>query len=697
MRSITVAKNAGFCFGVQRAADRLTEVLKRASGTGTRVFTLGELIHNPVYLERLKTQGVVSVSPDMAETLAASSTIDSPVILLIRTHGIRKGERRMLEALSQQYPYFSFEDMTCPFVQRIQKIAQTHSDGQTLFVLLGTKEHPEVQSILSYAEGDCVVGATAEEVSAGVKAQKKTYERVVAASQTTHSKEEWKKTQKILQKLYTNCIFFDTICNVTEKRQSEAEELARNSDCMIVIGGQNSANTTQLYRICARFCRHTFRIENPSDLPPIPADARTISITAGASTPVDIIMEVQTKMSITEETLSFEEMLDGSLKSLHTGEVVTGIVTEISDVGIYLDLGAKVTGFIPAEQIADDCTSAGLRAMFKKGDEVKAFVIRVDDTNGMATLSKKRVDQDQNWFKLVEEYEAGTILEGTVAAAVKGGVIITLGDQKAFIPASHTGLPRDAQLDSLVGTTQKVKLIDIDEHRKRALASIRLARNEVRKAEQEAAWANLEVGRHYKGRVKNLTTYGAFVDIGGVDGMVHNSELSWKHIKHPSQVVSVGDEIDVYIKELDFDKKRISLGYKTEEMDTWSIYIKDHNVGDVVDAKITSMLPFGAFAEVYPGVEGLIHISRIAMEKIAKPEDKLTMGEEVKVKITDIDYENRKLSLSIRALLEEEARKQAEAAKAAEREAAAKEASEEQARLDEERAEMAPYIVGSID
>ena len=335
--------------------------------------------------------------------------------------------------------------------------------------------------------------------------------------------------------------------------------------------------------------------------------------------------------------------------------------------------------------------------MFKIGDEVKAFVIRVNDGEGMATLSKKRVDQDQNWFKLVEAYESGAILEGQIAAAVKGGVIITLGDQKAFIPASHSTVPRDVELSTIVGTTQKVKIIDIDESRHRALASIRVARNESRKAEQTALWSSLSVGQQIRGTVKNLATYGAFVDIGGIDGMVHNTELSWKRIKHPSQVVSVGDEIDVYIKEIDLEKRRISLGYKTEAMDTWSAFVGGHQVGDVVPAKITSMMPFGAFAEVYDGVEGLIHISRISMEKIAKPEDVLTLGQEVNVKITDIDNENRKLSLSIRALLEEAAREEEAARRQAEKDAADKEYAEEQARLAEERAEMAPYIVGSID
>ena len=402
-------------------------------------------------------------------------------------------------------------------------------------------------------------------------------------------------------------------------------------------------------------------------------------------------------MSTHEEIMSFEELLDGSLKSLHTGEVVTGIVTEISEQGVYLDLGAKVTGFIAAEQVSADYPAVQPRDVLKIGEETKAFVIHVDDRMGIATLSKKRVDQDQNWFSFIENCETGAILEGTVKAAVRGGLIIAIEDQQAFIPASHSGLPRTADLSTLVGTVQKVKLIEVNEQRKRATASIRLAKSESRKAEMDALWSSLSVGQHFTGKVKNLTSYGAFVDIGGIDGMVHNSELSWKRIKHPSQVVSVGDEIEVFIKEIDVEKKRISLGYKTDAMDTWAMFIQDHHVGDVVEAKITTMMPFGAFAEVYQDVEGLIHISRISMEKISKPEDVLSVGQVVQVKITEIDHDNRKLSLSIRALLEEAARAEAEAQRAAERAAAEQAASEERARIEQERAEMAPYIVGSID
>ena len=396
-----------------------------------------------------------------------------------------------------------------------------------------------------------------------------------------------------------------------------------------------------------------------------------------------------------EMTENFVSMLEESIKPLHTGETVTGIVYAITDNEIYLDLGAKFTGVIVKEQITEDA-SAKLQDMFKVGDEVTAFVIRVEDGKGMATLSKTRVDRDRSWIVLKEAFEKGENLEGVVNAVVKGGVVMTVAGNRVFVPASQTGIAKDGDMSVLVGTTQRVRLIEFDEGKKKALGSIKVILNEEKKAAEEAIWATLEVGAHYNGIVKNLAPYGAFVDIGGVDGMVHNSELSWKRIKHPSAVLSVGQEIDVFIKELDLEKKRISLGYKTQENDTWFQFTQKFAVGDIVPAKIVSLMPFGAFAEVYEDVDGLIHISRISTERVNSPADVLSIGQIVNVKITEIDDENRKLALSIRAI-EEAEKKAAEAeARAAEKAARDAERAEEEKRLAEERADMAPYIVGSI-
>ena len=399
---------------------------------------------------------------------------------------------------------------------------------------------------------------------------------------------------------------------------------------------------------------------------------------------------------------NFSQMLEGSLKTLHTGETVTGTVFTIGQNEIKLDLGAKFTGVLTREQITDD-PDVKLDEMFKIGDQVDVFVIRVEDGKGIATVSKKRVDADNSWVVLKDAHDNGTVIEGKIVSLTKGGVLLSYLGNTVFIPASQTGIARGGDLSVLVGTVQRVRIIEFDVVKKKALGSIKVILAEERKAREDAVWATLEVGAEFVGVVKNLTNYGAFVDIGGVDGMVHNSELSWKRIKHPSQVVSVGQEIKVYIKELDVEKRRISLGYKTQDMDCWYKFTQEYKVGDIVSAKIVSIMPFGAFAEVYEDVDGLIHISRISTERISSPADVLKVGDVVDVKIIEIDNEKRKVGLSMRALIEAEQRAAAAEARAAEKAARDAERAEreaeaaaEEARLAQERADMAPYIVGSI-
>lgn len=349
----------------------------------------------------------------------------------------------------------------------------------------------------------------------------------------------------------------------------------------------------------------------------------------------------------------FEELLDQSMKTLHTGDVVTGIVSSVTQNEIYLELNAKATGVITHDQITDD-SSVALSDMFKVGDEVEAFVIKVSDIDGIATLSKKRVDSDKNWIEIVKAYENGDILEGKIVEAVKGGVIISLNSVRVFIPGAHTGVPRDGDLSALVGTTQRVKIIEIKPERKKAYASIRVVAREERKAKEEAFWSTIEEGMEFDGAIKSMTDYGVFVDLGGVDGMVHITELSWKRIKHPSEVVSLGEVIHVFVKGVDKERKRISLGHKTEDTNPWVIFNNKYAVDSVADVKIVSLMPFGAFAEIVPGVDGLIHISQIADHKIGKPDEVLTVGQTVQAKIIAVDDEQHKVSLSIRALIEPE-------------------------------------------
>ena len=366
---------------------------------------------------------------------------------------------------------------------------------------------------------------------------------------------------------------------------------------------------------------------------------------------------------------NFEEMLESSLKTLNTGDTVTGTVTLVTDAEIQLDLGVNVTGIIKAEQITDDA-SVKLTEMFKKGDEIEAFVIRVSDIEGVAELSKKRVDSDRNWQKVVLACENKDVLEGKVVEIVRGGVVVLVGANRVFVPASQTGVPKEGDLNTLKGEQVKLRVIEIKGNR--AIGSIKVVAREERKAREAEFWASIEEGKVYTGSIKSLTAYGAFVDLGGVDGMVHKTELSWKPISKPADVVSVGDEITVFVKSFDAEKKRISLGYKTEDSNPWYIFTAKYAVGDVASVKIVNMMPFGAFAEIVDGVDGLIHISQIAQQKIGKPADVLELGQVVDAKIIAIDEENQKISLSIRALLDE-----AQAAEEAMPEDAAEEVAEE--------------------
>ena len=653
MPKVKVAQNAGFCFGVKLAADKIEEALRQ--GKTTRLFTLGHLIHNAVYNARLEEQGVRAVTLEEITEIAEEATAEAPVCLFVRAHGIPKQTEERLRALCQAYPYFSFEDCTCPHVKKIHRIADEHSGEQSLFVLFGDEKHPEVVGIMSYFEGEKYVFESPERFTEAVEngelcnLNKKT---PIFALQTTYNLSKWKKTQKVIKKVCTNPVIFDTICNVTEKRQLEAEELARESDAMIVVGGRESSNTAKLRDICREQCPDTVHIESLAELSLLDPNRYThknVGIVAGASTPSDIIEEVYKKMS---EQENFAQMLDESFKTLNTGDTVTGIVTHVTDTELQLDLGTKVTGIIKSEQITDD-TSVKLTEQFKVGDTVEAFVIRVSDIEGVAELSKKRVDADKNWIKIVEASQNGEVLEGKITSVVKGGLVAIVDSVRVFIPAAHSGVPRDGDLSALVGTIAKLKVIEVKEYGKKAVGSIRVVKREEQRAKEAEFWATIEEGKQYTGTVKSMTSYGAFVDLGGVDGMVHATELSWKRIKNPAEVVAIGDEITVYVKSFDAEKKRISLGYKTEESNPWVIFKNTYIVGDVVSVKIVNMMPFGAFAEIVDGVDGLIHISQIAQKRIEKPADVLEIGQVVDAKIIDIDDEKQKVSLSIRVLLDE--------------------------------------------
>ena len=655
---ITVAKYAGFCFGVERAVSTVEEMIKNKDEK--KIYTVGTLIHNPEITEKFKSRGVIALEEDNIDKILDSD--ENNIAFVIRAHGVKKEIEEKIKSAKKERN-ISLVDCTCPFVSKIHKIMDENTTEDTFTFLFGSTIHPEVIGIASHIKGERFIFDTYDELSDFFKSDKAKNipeKMTILASQTTQNLSEYKKCQEFIKKVCTNTLIFDTICSVTENRQREVEKISKTSDAVLVIGGKNSSNTKKLYDISKKNNDMTFFVERFCDIPKNITQMSKVGIAAGASTPGYMIEEVKKIMS---EQENFAQLLDESFKTLNTGDKVSGVVTSVSNTEVHVDIGSKVTGILTLENVTDD-PSAKLENLFKVGDKIEAVAVRVSDIDGIATLSKKKVDAQNNWQKIVEAAENDTVIEGKITETVKGGVVAYALSNRVFIPASQTMVPRNGNLASIVGTVQKFKIIEVNPEKHHAVGSIRKPAVEERKANEENFWANIEEGKHYVGKVKSLTNYGAFVDLGGVDGMVHSSELSWTRISNPKDVVSIGDEIEVFVKAFDREKGRVSLGYKTEETNPWNEFTSKYQVGDVADAKIVSIMPFGAFAQILPGVDGLIHISQIANKKLATPAEVLKKGDEVKVKVIDIDTENKKISLSIRALLDEEATGDAEEADA---------------------------------
>ena len=657
---VTIAKTAGFCFGVRRAVDTVYRQLEESCRTESpKLYTLGEIIHNPQVVEELNDLGAVAVE-QLPELLTLEQTEKVPVI--IRSHGV---PHSVYEAFEENgIPYV---DATCPYVRQIQKIVADQPQD-TLVLVAGDAKHPEVKGIIGHCNATFVTFESAEELQKITENSPNLAKmNSVMVAQTTFNTSEWQKCVETAKKLYTKPKIFDTICKATLMRQTEAAHLAEVSDIMIVIGGRHSSNTRKLSDICSRYCK-TIWVETAQELLNGQADVvcqiaagSRVGVTAGASTPVRIIKEVQKTMSeiLKEEEMSFEEMLDQSFKSTYTGEKVKAVVTSVAPNEITVDIGTKHTGYVPLAELTSD-PSLKPEDIVKKGDEIELVVLRVNDVEGTVMLSKKRLDAQAGFEKVMAAAGTGEVLSGTVTDVVKGGVLAITEGVKVFIPASLSGVSKNEPLEQLL--KQKVDFVirEVNEKRHRAVGSIKDVLKEQKKALEEKFWGEVEVGKRYQGVVKSLTSYGAFVDLGGVDGMVHISELSWLRIKHPSDVVKVGDVLDVYVKDIDTENKKISLGYKKTEDNPWEVLKRDYEIGSVVTAKVVSMTAFGAFAQIIPGVDGLIHISQISNERINKPQDVLTIGQEVQVQLTDIDFDKKRVSLSMKALLDDSAEEAAE-------------------------------------
>ena len=686
---IEVAKTAGFCFGVNRAVEMTYGLVD----SGEKVATFGPLIHNPIVIEDLESRGV--------KVLDEPSQAQADSIVIVRTHGVSKSVLDDLESTGAKIC-----DATCPFVKKIHKIVSENSSEDIPVLIAGDSGHPEVIGIMGYCVGKCYTFRNSDELKKILEEHPEFLKKkITVVSQTTFSVKEWAESSKIIKLLCTNANVFDTICNATQDRQSEATELSKRADMMIIIGGQTSSNTAKLKAVCEKNCK-TYLVERASELKNIDfSDCSFVGVTAGASTPARIIKEVLCNMSeiLNEQSIEleegvaeqktdvaedaaavelaegapsaqpveevpsnsdeqdFSEALEESLKSMSTDQKVKGIVMGFSPTEIQVDIGRKHAGYIPMDEYSAD-PAADPKKELKIGDEIDLIIMKTNDVEGTVMLSKRRCDAMKAWSDIVDAADSDKVFDGVVTDIVKGGVIAVTNGVRVFIPGSLATASRNEPLDDLLRKNVQFRIIEVNRFKRRAVGSIRAVLKDSRKAAEEAFWAQAEVGQKYSGTVKSLTAYGAFVDIGGVDGMAHISELSWKRIKHPSEVLNVGDEIDVYIKALDTEKKKISLGYRKDEDNPWEILRKNYPEGTVIEAEVVSLTDFGAFAKVIPGIDGLIHISQIADRRIEKPADVLKVGDKVQVKVIGIDFDKKRVSLSIRALIEPVAEEAAEEA-----------------------------------
>ena len=632
--NIIKAKTAGFCFGVDRGVKMTYDLLEK----GHKVATLGPLIHNDQLVADLEAKGVI--------TAANVDDVPDDYEVVIRCHGVPEtiydkiNTRRLV-----------CHDATCPFVSKIHKIAREASEKGAVLLVAGDKNHPEVQGIIGHTRGESYVFGSLDELKAW-QGPEKPEKPVYAVAQTTFQVTKWLECSAFLKKSYTNALIFDTICNATWARQQEAEDLSQKCDLMVVIGGHHSSNTQKLVQVAARHTK-AVSVETAADLDPEWfKGVQTVGVTAGASTPSPIIEEVLNSMSEEiRDDMSFEEMIEASMKPIFGGKVVKGVVTSISQNEIQVDIGTKHTGFVKLSELSDD-PSAKAEDLVHVGDELDLVVEKVNDQEGIAYLSKKKLESRKGLEEIGKAFEEGTVLEGTVTESNKGGVVVLVKGVKVFVPRSQATMRRDEDYTKLV--KQNVKLVITEFSGHKIVGSINKVTAEANKAKAEEFWANVEIGKTYHGVVKSLTSYGAFVDIGGVDGLCHISELSWNRIKNPSEVVSVGDEIDVYVKDLDRDNKKVSLGYKKAEDNPWEKLKNEYPIGSVFTAPVVSITKFGAFVRILPGVDGLVHISEISNERVEKVSDVLKVGDEVKVKLLDVDFDKKRISLSMKALLNDE-------------------------------------------
>ena len=634
---IILAKTAGFCFGVNRAVKLTYELLEQ----GRPVATLGPLIHNPQVVEDLESKGAI--------TCDSVDDVPDGYEVVIRSHGVGQS---VYDKISTRR--LAYHDATCPFVTKIHKIAARAGAEGAMLLVAGDAKHPEVQGIVGHTTGKVEVFANLAELEK-LLPELTQQKSIFAVAQTTFNVQSWETCKEFLKNQCTNAKIFDTICNATWARQQEAEDLSQKCDHMVVIGGHHSSNTQKLLQVAARHTK-AINVETADELDKDWLNgARIVGVTAGASTPSSIIEEVLNCMSEEiRDDMSFEEMLAASeAKPLYAGKIVKAKVISVSPTECVVGIdGSKHTGIVKLSEMSHD-PNAKMEDLVKVDDELDLVVVKTNDQEGVDTLSRVRFEAQKGMKDVSEAAENGTIMEGDVMEANKGGVVVNVKGVRVFVPRSQATMRRDEDYTKLVG--QHVKLVITECAGRKIVGSINKVTAEENKAKRDEFWKNVEVDKQYTGVVKSLTSYGAFVDIGGVDGLCHISELSWNNIKHPSEVVSVGDTIEVYVKSYDPENQKVSLGYKKEEDNPWEKLKNEYPIGSEFEAPVVSITKFGAFVRILPGIDGLVHISEISNERVNKVSDVLKVGDMVKVKLINVDFDRKRISLSMKACLDEAA------------------------------------------
>lgn len=627
---IIVASNAGFCFGVDRAVKMTLEELEKE---GERVYSYGPLIHNPQAVTELEGKGLTTL--ERFEGLEEGR-------LIFRSHGVPEAVQKKAEQMG-----LTVVDCTCPYVKAVHKRVKTYYDNGYKIVIVGDPEHPEVIGINGWCNDQAFIINSEDEARKLPRLN-----RVCVVSQTTNRLEKFQVLSDIVREKSEEAEVFNTICNATRTRQDSAAELAQRVDAMIVIGGKTSSNTTKLAEISRKYCNNVYLIETVEELALQELqNFNTIGITAGASTPDRIIKEAVKVM----ENYNKDEMMEAiesSFKRINRGEVLKGTVLYVTNNEVMVNINYKSDGIITRDELSKD-GDVNPKDLFKVGDEIDVFVVKLDDGEGNVVLSAKRVGFIKDWEVLEESFKNEEIVEAKVINAVKGGLTVMVNSVNGFMPASQISMNYVSDLNQFKGKTLRAKIIDFDIQKRRMILSRKAIEKTESDSKRKALWETIEVGKTLAGTVQRLTDFGAFVDLGGIDGLIHISDLAWFRVKHPSDVLKEGDKVEVKVLAFDMDKNRISLGLKQTTEEPWEVFVRDYKVGDILEGEIVNILDFGAFVRVIKGVDGLLHVSQISKQHVEKPSDVLKLGQKLMVKITEINEADKKISLSAKDAMED--------------------------------------------